>query len=48
MKGHEQMTIGLNQFRDPSRLTLPWMIALPFAGKTGNYPIGKRGTKSDV
>ena len=47
MKGHEQMTIGLNQFRDPSRLTLLWMIALPFAGKTGSYPIGRRGIKSD-
>lgn len=46
-KGHEQMTIGLNQFRDPSRLTLPWMIALPFVGKTGSYAIGRRGIKSD-
>jgi len=45
-KGHEQMTIGLNQFRDPSRLTLPWMIALPFMGKPGSYAIGKRGAKS--
>jgi sterol desaturase/sphingolipid hydroxylase (fatty acid hydroxylase superfamily) len=45
-KGHKQMTIGLNQFRDPSRLTLPWMIALPFMGKMGAYAIGKRGGKS--
>lgn len=45
-KGHEQMTIGLNQFRDASRLTLPWMIVLPFIGKMGNYAIGKRGAKS--
>lgn len=44
--GHAQMTIGLNQFRDPSRLTLPWMIALPFIGKIGNYAIGKRGAKT--
>jgi sterol desaturase/sphingolipid hydroxylase (fatty acid hydroxylase superfamily) len=43
LKGHEQMAIGLNQFRDPSRLTLPWMIALPFMGKIGTYAIGKRG-----
>jgi len=42
-KGHEQMTIGLNQFRDPSRLTLPWLLALPFMGTTGSYAIGKRG-----
>jgi len=46
VKGHEQMTIGLNQFRDPSRLTLPWMIVLPFIGKIGAYAIGKRGAKS--
>ncbi|MCF8143397.1 MAG: sterol desaturase family protein [Deltaproteobacteria bacterium] len=45
-KGHEQMTIGLNQFRDPSRLTLPWLLALPFIGTTGSYAIGKRGAKS--
>jgi sterol desaturase/sphingolipid hydroxylase (fatty acid hydroxylase superfamily) len=45
-KGHEGMTIGLNQFRDPGRLTLPWMLALPFVGSKGNYPIGRRGGKS--
>ncbi len=45
-EGHEDMTIGLNQFRDPSRLTLPWMIALPFIGKGGTYAIGRRGAKS--
>ncbi|MBW2064616.1 MAG: sterol desaturase family protein [Deltaproteobacteria bacterium] len=47
-KGHEQMTIGLNQFRDQSRLTLPWMLALPFIGKIGSYAIGRRGIKSDT
>lgn len=46
-KGHDQMTIGLNQFRDPSRLTLPWLLVLPFIGKTSTYPIGRRGMKSD-
>lgn len=45
-KGHEQMTIGLNQFRDPSRLTLRWMLALPFIGKIGSYAIGTRGAKN--
>jgi len=45
-KGHEKMTIGLNQFRDASRLTLPWIIALPFMGKPGSYAIGKRGARS--
>lgn len=33
--GHEAMTIGLPQFRDPKRLTLPWMLALPFVGRRG-------------
>lgn len=41
--GHEGMSIGLNQFRDPARLTLPWMLALPFVGSEGNYPINRRG-----
>ncbi len=42
--GHEAMSIGLNQFRDPARLTLPWMLALPFVGAEGNYSINRRGT----
>jgi len=42
-RGHEEMTIGLNQFRDPSRLTLPWMLVLPFTGSQGNYAINRRG-----
>ncbi|HSE94484.1 MAG TPA: sterol desaturase family protein [Methylomirabilota bacterium] len=28
--GHENMVIGLAEFRDPRRLTLPWLLALPF------------------
>jgi sterol desaturase/sphingolipid hydroxylase (fatty acid hydroxylase superfamily) len=31
-KGHEAMTIGLNNYRDKKYLTLPWMLALPFLG----------------
>jgi len=46
-RGHEGMTIGLNQFRDPARLTLPWLLALPFIGKSGSYAINRRGTKSE-
>lgn len=42
-KGHDGMTIGLNQFRDPARLTLPRIIALPFIGKGGSYAIDRRG-----
>jgi sterol desaturase/sphingolipid hydroxylase (fatty acid hydroxylase superfamily) len=45
--GHQGMTIGLNQFRDPSKLTLPWMLILPFVGKQGNYAINRRGAKEE-
>jgi sterol desaturase/sphingolipid hydroxylase (fatty acid hydroxylase superfamily) len=44
-KGHDGMTIGLNQFRDAARLTLPRIIALPFVGKGGSYSLGRRGTR---
>jgi len=46
-KGHEGMTIGLNQFRDPSRLTLPRILAMPFVSPTGNYAINRRGMSGD-
>lgn len=42
MKGHEGMTIGLSQYRDPKRLTLPWLLIQPFF-KTGKYPSDRRG-----
>jgi len=38
--GHEGMTIGLSHFRDPKRLTLPWLLALPFINPPGKYPLG--------
>jgi sterol desaturase/sphingolipid hydroxylase (fatty acid hydroxylase superfamily) len=41
--GHEGMTIGLSQFRDAGRLTLLWMLALPFIGDPGKYSLDKRG-----
>ncbi len=41
--GHEGMVIGLAQFRDAKRLTLPWMLALPFVGSPGEYAINRRG-----
>jgi sterol desaturase/sphingolipid hydroxylase (fatty acid hydroxylase superfamily) len=44
-KGHAEMTIGLSQFRDAKRLTLPWLLILPFIGNTGNYSIGRHGRK---
>ena len=46
--GHEGMTIGLSQFRDSKRLTLPWMLALPFIGKPGNYSINRWGKEPPV
>jgi sterol desaturase/sphingolipid hydroxylase (fatty acid hydroxylase superfamily) len=46
--GHEGMTIGLNQFRDPSVLTLARLLILPFIGALGNYPINRRGTGRTV
>jgi len=42
-KGHEGTTIGLSQFRESKRLTLPWLLALPFIGKPGGYPMGRGG-----
>jgi hypothetical protein len=37
-QGHEHMMIGLEQYRDPIRLTWLRLMALPFSGKLGNYP----------
>jgi len=39
--GHEGMTIGLSQFRDPKRLILPWLLILPFIGDPGGVPINR-------
>jgi len=38
--GHEAMTIGLSQFQDRPRQSLPWLLALPIAGRLGSYPMG--------
>ena len=38
--GHEAMVIGLSQFQERRKQTLPWLLALPFTGRTGNYPLG--------
>jgi sterol desaturase/sphingolipid hydroxylase (fatty acid hydroxylase superfamily) len=40
-KGHQGMTIGLSQFRDYRRLTLPWLLILPLVGDVGKQPINK-------
>jgi sterol desaturase/sphingolipid hydroxylase (fatty acid hydroxylase superfamily) len=39
--GHVGMTIGLNAFRDPAELRLDRMLAQPFVGPAGDYPINR-------
>jgi len=36
-QGYPGLTIGLAQFRDARRLSLPGILLLPFKGKTGGY-----------
>jgi sterol desaturase/sphingolipid hydroxylase (fatty acid hydroxylase superfamily) len=45
--GHEKMTIGLSQFRDQKRLTILWLLALPFIGKPGIYPMLHKSRQKD-
>jgi sterol desaturase/sphingolipid hydroxylase (fatty acid hydroxylase superfamily) len=40
-RGHTNMTIGLAQFRNSKKLTLPWLLALPFIGDPGRQPINR-------
>jgi sterol desaturase/sphingolipid hydroxylase (fatty acid hydroxylase superfamily) len=42
--GHEGMTIGIEQFRDPRELRLDRMLLQPFRDDAGLYPLG-RGEK---
>jgi sterol desaturase/sphingolipid hydroxylase (fatty acid hydroxylase superfamily) len=44
--GHEGMTIGIEQFRDPHELRLDRMLLQPFRGGVGNYPLGRRGEET--
>ena len=39
--GHEGMTLGLEQFRDPARQTIVGILILPFVGKPGDYPLSR-------
>jgi sterol desaturase/sphingolipid hydroxylase (fatty acid hydroxylase superfamily) len=41
--GHEGMTIGLAQFRNPEKNNLLWMLVLPFAEDPGSYSINRWG-----
>jgi sterol desaturase/sphingolipid hydroxylase (fatty acid hydroxylase superfamily) len=41
--GHTGMTIGIMDHRSPRQVdTLPGMLALPFQGPVGAYPINRR------
>jgi sterol desaturase/sphingolipid hydroxylase (fatty acid hydroxylase superfamily) len=33
------MSLGLEQFRDPTRLTLAHLLVMPFRGSPGQYPL---------
>jgi sterol desaturase/sphingolipid hydroxylase (fatty acid hydroxylase superfamily) len=40
--GHDGMTIGIEQFRDPSELRFHRMLLQPFRDASGRYPFGHR------
>jgi len=40
--GHEAMTIGIEQFRDPREQRLDRMLLQPFRGDDRTYPLGRR------
>ncbi len=40
--GHEAMTIGLEQFREPGELRLDRMLLQPWRGRVGNYSLNLR------
>jgi len=40
--GHDAMTIGIEQFREPRELGLDRMLLQPFRGDAGRYPLGRR------
>jgi sterol desaturase/sphingolipid hydroxylase (fatty acid hydroxylase superfamily) len=40
--GHDAMTIGIEQFREPRELGLGRMLLQPFRGEAGRYPLGMR------
>lgn len=44
-KGHENMKIGLQSFREPKWQNLRWLIYLPFVSKIEDYAINKRNMK---
>ncbi len=45
--GHEAMTIGLKQFREPSWERVDRMLVQPFLSDTPQYPLPERGGSAD-
>ncbi len=43
--GHEAMTIGIEQFREPRELWLDRMLVQPLRGSPGDYPINRGGDR---
>ncbi len=41
-QGHDAMTIGIDLFRNPGELHMHRMLAQPFVGEMGEYPINRR------
>jgi sterol desaturase/sphingolipid hydroxylase (fatty acid hydroxylase superfamily) len=39
--GHTDMVIGLSQYRDPKKISLPRLLVLPFVGDPGRVPINR-------
>jgi sterol desaturase/sphingolipid hydroxylase (fatty acid hydroxylase superfamily) len=39
--GQEKMSVGLEHYRDPWRLSLVRLLVLPFVGTPGNYPLSR-------
>jgi sterol desaturase/sphingolipid hydroxylase (fatty acid hydroxylase superfamily) len=46
--GHEGMTIGIHQFRDPAQLRLDRMLVQPFIGPAHDYPINTRAPEDEA
>ena len=46
--GHEKMTIGLAQFREPNKNNLLYMLLMPFIEKTGSYSIDRHGADPET
>jgi len=42
LQGYTDMSLGLEQYRDPRHLTLGGILALPFIGTPGRYPLTHR------